>query len=143
MRMSARAFVDTNVWVYTVDAAEPAKRRRALDVVGPDSPYDLVLSTQVLAEFYAVVTRKLAEPLAPERARALAGQMASLAVVPVDASLVLSAIEAGAAWGISIWDALIVRSAERAGCSVLLSEDLSDGASYGSVRVVNPLREAA
>jgi predicted nucleic acid-binding protein len=135
--------VDTNIWVYTVDVADPIKRRRALGVVGPDSPYDLVLSTQVLAEFYAVVTRKLAEPVTPDRARALAGQMASLAVVSVDASLVLSAIEAGAAWGISIWDALIIRSAERAGCEILLSEDLADGATYGTTRVLNPLREAA
>lgn len=141
--MTGRAFVDTNIWVYTVDAADAVRRRRALAVVGPESGYDLVVSTQVLAEFYAVVTRKLAEPLAPEAARALATQIASLPVVSVDASLVLSAIEASDAWRISVWDALIVRAAEIAGCAVVLSEDLADGARYGSVRVVNPLREAA
>jgi predicted nucleic acid-binding protein len=141
--MSDRAFVDTNIWVYTVDAADATRRRRALDVVGPASAYELVLSTQVLAEFYAVVTRKLDTPLAPTAARALATQMATLAVVSVDAPLVLSAIEAGAAWGISVWDALIVRAAEIAGCAILLTEDLADGGTYGSVRVVNPLREAS
>lgn len=118
-------------------------RRRALAVVGPASEYELVLSTQVLAEFYAVVTRKLPQPLAPAAARALATQMATFAVVSVDAPLVLSAIEASSAWGISVWDALIVRAAEIAGCSILLSEDLADGQAYGSVRVVNPLHEAA
>ena len=141
--MSVRAFVDTNIWVYTVDAADPEKRRLALAVVGPGSGYELVLSTQVLAEFYAVVTRRLATPLSPAQARALAAQMASLPVVSVDAALVLAAIEASDAWGISSWDAVIVRAAEIAGCPVLLSEDLADGALYGSVRVVNPLRDAA
>ena len=141
--MSDRAFVDTNIWVYTVDAADATRRRRALEVVGPASAYELVLSTQVLAEFYAVVTRKLDTPLAPTAARALATQMATFTVVSVDAPLVLSAIEAGAAWGISVWDALIVRAAEIAGCAILLTEDLADGGTYGSVRVVNPLREAS
>lgn len=140
--MSDRAFVDTNIWVYTVDAADAARRRLALEVVGPHSDYELVLSTQVLAEFYAVVTRKLPQPLAPAAARAIATQMATFAVVSVDAPLVLSAIEASVAWGISVWDALIVRAAEIAGCGILLSEDLADGAAYGSVRVVNPLRDA-
>jgi len=141
--MSARAFVDTNIWVYTVDAADPAKRQRALSVVGPESDDQLVVSSQVLAEFYAVVTRKLSTPLAPETARTLLAQMAALPVVAVDASLVMTALEASHAWDVSIWDALIVRAAERAGCSVLLSEDLADGRAYGSVRVVNPFREAA
>lgn len=141
--MSGRAFIDTNVWVYTVDAADPVRRRRALDVLSPDRGLDLVLSTQVLTEFYAVTTRKLAAPLDPETARAMAAQMAALTVVPVDASLVLAALDGCRAWGISVWDALIVRAAEVAGCTVLLSEDLGDGRMYGSVRVENPFREAA
>jgi predicted nucleic acid-binding protein len=49
---------------------------------------------------------------------------------------VLAAMEAGAAWGISTWDALIARWAERAGCAVLLSRGHPDGAAYGSLRVV-------
>jgi predicted nucleic acid-binding protein len=140
--MSDRAFVDTNIWVYTVDAADAVRRRRALAVVGPESGYQVVLSTQVLAEFYAVVTRKLAQPLAPAAARALATQMSEFAVVSVDAPLVLSAFDASVAWGISAWDALIIRAAEIAQCAVLLTEDLADGAMYGSVRVVNPLRDS-
>ena len=61
--MTDRAFVDTNVWVYTVDAADPVKRRRALATVGPESGYELVLSTQVLTEFYAVESRTRRQPV--------------------------------------------------------------------------------
>ena len=41
-------------------------------------------------------------------------------------------------WQVSIWDALILRAAEVAGCRRVLSEDLSDGATYGTVVVENP-----
>jgi predicted nucleic acid-binding protein len=141
--MRGRAFVDTNIWVYTVDAADPERRRRALEVVGPDAHEDLVVSSQVLAEFYSVVTRKLASPLDPAAASALAGQIALLPVVPVDGQLVLSAVAASREWGVSIWDALIIRAAEAAGCDIVLSEDLSHGRAYGSVSVVNPFCSAA
>ena len=61
--MTEPLFVDTNVWVCAVDAADPAKRERALEVIAPTRGRELVLSTQVLTEFYAVVTRKLAVPV--------------------------------------------------------------------------------
>ena len=136
--MTEPTFVDTNVWVYAVDAADPDKRRRALEVTAPGPGRDLVISTQVLTEFYAVVTRKLAVPVSMEEAESMVGQLSMLPVVAIDASLVVSAIAGSRSWNISIWDALIIRAAETAGCRRVLSEDLADGATYGSVVVENP-----
>ena len=136
--MTEPIFVDTNVWVYAVDAADPAKRRRALEATAPAPGRDLVVSTQVLTEFYAVVTRKLAVPVPVEYAEAMVRQLSVLAVVAIDASLVVSAIAESREWQISIWDALILRAAAVAGCRRLLSEDLADGTTYGSVVVENP-----
>lgn len=138
--MTDLLFVDTNVWVYAVDAADPTKRERALDVIAPVPGRDLVVSTQVLTEFYAVVTRKLAIPVPAEDAEAMVRQIMVLPVVAIDGSLVASAIAGSREWRISIWDALILRAAEVAGCRRLLSEDLADGATYGSVAVENPFR---
>jgi predicted nucleic acid-binding protein len=136
--MTEPTFVDTNVWVYAVDAADAAKRSRALEVTAPASGRDLVISTQVLTEFYAVVTRKLAVPISTEEAEAMVGQLSLLPIVAIDGSLVASAIAGSRSWNISIWDALIIRAAETAGCRRVLSEDLADGATYGSVLVENP-----
>lgn len=136
--MTEPIFVDTNVWVYTVDAADPAKRERALEVTAPGPGRDLVVSTQVLTEFYAVVTRKLAVPVPVDDAEAMVRQLSILPIVAVDASLVVSAITGSRAWQVSIWDALILRAAEVAGCRRVLSEDLADGRTYGSVVVENP-----
>jgi predicted nucleic acid-binding protein len=140
--MTEPIFVDTNVWVYAVDAADPAKRERALEATAPAPGRDLVVSTQVLTEFYAVVTRKLAVPVMVEDAEAMVRQLSVLPVVAVDASLVVSAIAGSREWRISIWDALIIRAAEIAGCPRVLSEDLADGATYGSVVVENPFANA-
>ncbi len=136
--MTERVFIDTNVWVYAVDAAEPAKRERARAVIAPRNDAHITTSSQVLSEFYTVVTRKLASPMSDELAAQLVDRLSQLPVVPVDADLVLRAIAGSRAWGISVWDALIIRAAEVAGCAVVLSEDLADGATYGSVRISNP-----
>jgi predicted nucleic acid-binding protein len=136
--MTEPIFVDTNVWVYAVDAADPARRQRALEALAPAPGRDLVVSTQVLTEFYAVVTRKLATPLPADDAEAMVRQLSVLPVVAIDASLVASAIVGSREWRISIWDALILRAAEVAGCRRVLSEDLADGRTYGSVVVENP-----
>jgi predicted nucleic acid-binding protein len=136
--MTEPIFVDTNVWVYAVDAADPDKRERALEVTSPVSRRDLVISTQVLTEFYAVATRKLVVPVARDEAEAMVRQLSILPVVAIDASLVMSAISGSRDWQVSIWDALIIRAAEVAGCRRVLSEDLADGRTYGSVVVENP-----
>ncbi len=39
---------------------------------------------------------------------------------------------------LSWWDSLIVAAAEAAACARILSEDLSDGASYFGITVENP-----
>ena len=136
--MTEPIFVDTNVWVYAVDAADPAKRTRALDATAPAPGRDFVISTQVLAQFYAVVTRKLAVPVSAEDAEVMVRQLSLLPVVAIDSSLVVSAIAGSRDWQVSIWDALILRAAEVAGCRRVLSEDLADGTTYGSVLVEDP-----
>jgi predicted nucleic acid-binding protein len=78
--MSDRVFLDSNVVVYSVDEspAEKVKHERAIEVLS-GQPESLVLSTQVLQEFYVVTTRKLKKPLSEERAaKAIAGYRNSM-----------------------------------------------------------------
>jgi predicted nucleic acid-binding protein len=42
----------------------------------------------------------------------------------------------------SYWDALLVATAREAGCSVMLTEDLADGANFGGVHIHNPFSPA-
>jgi predicted nucleic acid-binding protein len=136
--MAGSTFVDTNVFVYAVDTAEPRKQERAQHVL--DETPSLVVSTQVLNEFYATITRKLASPLSTEDAAAAVEYIAQHHCVPVDADLVLRAIRDGQRWQLSHWDALMVAAARQAGCDRILTEDLSDGAAYDSLRIENPFK---
>jgi len=139
--MTDRSFVDTNVWVYAIDADEPAKRARARAVLDPAAAGSLVVSAQVLGEFYVTVTRKLSKRVPLDVADAMIGRMRQLPVVAIDADLVSAAISGSRAWQLSYWDALIVAAAASAGCTLLLTEDLADGATYGGVRVEDPFAE--
>ena len=138
--MTNRSFLDTNVLVYAFDSgpAVAAKRRRALDILRTAGPGDLVVSTQVLAEFYVVVTRKLPMPLADNDAAQAVERLASLPVVQTDAALVLAAVATSQSSHISLGDALIVEAARTGGCSRILTEDLSGGAAIGGLQIVDP-----
>jgi predicted nucleic acid-binding protein len=135
--MPGRAFVDTNVLVYAVDRSEPKKRERAREVLGT-APEQLVLSAQVLSEFYVVVTRKLAAPLSEAEAGEAVRRLAALPVVAADAELVLAAIALSRKAMLSFWDAQIVAAAAVAGCERVLTEDLSHGTEVAGVRVESP-----
>lgn len=65
--MSDRIFLDTNVAVYLFDNDAPEKQRRAREIFSSeDLRGRIIISTQVLQEFYVSVMRKLAEPLEPD-----------------------------------------------------------------------------
>jgi predicted nucleic acid-binding protein len=141
--MSVRSFVDTNVLVYRFDRGEPAKRAVAKRLLDKALPGTLVISTQVLQEFYVVMTRKLATPLRPAQASEAVEELGALPVVGVDVDFVRSGIEISRRHDLSLWDALIVQAAVAAQCDRILSEDLADGATIEGVRVDNPFRGVA
>jgi predicted nucleic acid-binding protein len=137
--MTGSTFLDSNVLVYSVDEspAEKVKHEVAVGLLSGQAE-ELVVSTQVLQEFYVVTTRKLKVPLSEERAARAVRGIAKLDVVDVDVPLVLAAVETSRAARISLWDALIIEAASRAGCERVLSEDLNDGQEIRGVRIENP-----
>lgn len=139
--MNGRSFVDTNVWVYRVDHSEPQKRVAAKQVLEAAAPGSLVVSTQVLAEFYVVTTRKLAQPLTLDEAREAVQSLRALPTVGADADFVRSGIALSQKADLSLWDALIVQAAVASGCSRILTEDLTDGATINGIRIENPFRD--
>ena len=136
--MSGRAFIDTDALVCLFDADTPGKQQRAPDLLTAGESSSFVISTQVLAEFYVTVTRKLAEPLPVATAREAVEQLTRFAVVSTDARLVRSAVDTSIDHQLSLWDALILEAAAAADCDVLLSEDLSAGSTLRGVRIENP-----
>lgn len=135
---AGRTFVDTNVLVYATDEDEPDKRARARALLSRAPADDLVISTQVLAEYYVTVTRKLARPLPACHAAARVDDLAKMATVRTDVALVRAAVETSRSAVISLWDALIIEAAHVAGCARLLTEDLATGSTIRGVRIEDP-----
>ena len=138
-----KAFVDTNILVYAYDSAAGAKREIARGLVE-----DLwnqgrgILSTQVLQEFYVNVRRRTAPSVSQEEARALVADYLAWDPIVNDGAAVLEAVDASHRYRLSLWDALIVVAARRGEASVLYSEDLNHGQTFGSVQVLNPFLES-
>jgi predicted nucleic acid-binding protein len=135
-----KTFVDTNVLVYAYDNSEPAKRHRADQVLSTIDVDDLVLSAQVLNEFYVATTRPGRQLLTSKHAARVVRWFANARVEPVDADLVRRALLTHERHQVSYWDALIVAAAARRDCARLLTEDLSHGTVIDGVEIVDPFR---
>lgn len=132
-----RCFADSNVLVYLFDDDSPAKQSRARELIAETSG-TLVLSVQILGEFFHVVTRRLRRPLSRAQALYATENLQEFEVWPIHRFLVHSAMRRSIASRLSYWDSLIVETAIEAGATVLLTEDLQDGQMFGGLRVLNP-----
>ena len=136
-----RHFFDTNVLVYLFDAGSPRKQAKARDLVEKHGlAGDLLLSTQVLQEFYVELTRKLEPAVPADVAYQAVRDLATLPLVLVDAGMVLAAVRSSQEHQISFWDSLIFQAAVEGGAGILYSEDFQHGREMGGLRVENPFR---
>ena len=139
--MSARSFVDTNIFVYAHDSTQRAKHQRAKALVETLwQSGEGAVSTQVLQELCVNLRRKTTHPLSADEMRKLIEDYSTWHVVVNTAESVLQALDFESRYRISFWDALIVQAATNCNAAVLYSEDLADTQSYGALRVVNPLK---
>jgi predicted nucleic acid-binding protein len=142
--MSDRYFVDTNILMYAHDKAAGDKHERAKTLVEELwRERKGVVSTQVLQELAVNLRRKAARPLDAKATREIVADYLTWQVVVNGGESILEALDIEARFQISFWDALVVQAAQASGAEILYSEDLSDGQTYGSVRVINPLRARA
>jgi len=139
--MSDNVFVDTNILLYSRDASEPDKQAVAsarLDELWEKRSGRL--SIQVLNEYFVNVTRKLDPGLSAEEAWDDIEALSAWQPLPLDMAVLTRAFAVHGRYQLSWWDSMIVAAAEIAGCSRILSEDLSDGANYFGITVENPFR---
>ncbi|MFZ1916753.1 MAG: PIN domain-containing protein [Terriglobales bacterium] len=140
--MSGADFLDTNVVVYAYDSGNPEKQRIARTLLRSGVSGKFVISSQVLAEFAAVMLHKVSPPASAEAVMEGLDSLASIRSIAPDVDLVRRAVEARMSYGMHFYDGMIVAAAERAGCQRIWSEDLSPGQEYFGITVVNPFQQA-
>ena len=135
--MTAPCFVDASVFIHARDPRDPLKQQRAAEWI--DWLWQQRAgrtSMQVLAEFYAAITRqlKLDEDLAWDEVK----RYLAWTPLPTDEALLRGAREVERRYKLVWWDSMAVAAAQLQDCAILASEDLEDGTSFGMLKVRNP-----
>jgi predicted nucleic acid-binding protein len=138
--VNSSVFVDSNVFLYALDEADPDKQQAARNWRS-----ELWrtrrgrISFQVLNEFYVNALR--IRPAAREEARAEVRDLLAWNPVVAD-GLLLQGWKIQDRYQLSYWDALIVAAAKTASCQYLLTEDFQAGQKLDGIEVVNPFLRA-
>lgn len=134
--------VDTNVLVYAIDSAEPTKSARSIELIRElaNASAPLVILWQVAAEFMACLRRWEAEGRIQrfDTDAYLNRFVLSLPIVYPTVQSLRIALDLSNRHSLSHWDSMVLAGCVEAGVTTLYSEDLTGGATYGSVQVVNP-----
>lgn len=135
--------VDTNVLVYAYDRSEPEKSLSAEKVFDNLARQgSLVLSTQVLAEFFVIVTRRIVAPIPVEQAvRSVGRYLSGFPVLPVTGPIVREALRGVTQHGLSYWDAQLWATARLNQIEIIVTEDVPGHQEIEGVRYLDPFRD--
>lgn len=135
------ALIDTNVFVYAFDPADPEKHQAAIQLIEDvGSSGGLVVSVQVLNELaWTLLRRGASLGLVSDEVGKIVDDIARGArVLPLTPDLTSKALTAGLGYGLSFWDALIWAAARRHEVTTIYSEDFQHGREVEGVRFMNP-----
>ena len=135
-----RKFFDTNVFLYAfLDQGDAKKEIAARLIADAVREGDGWISTQVIREFFNVMLKKSARPMAEiKKAYSVFG---GFKVVEDTLMLTYRGLEIKEKYGTQYFDSLVLASAEKGLCERLYSEDFNDGQVYCGVKAVNPFRD--
>ena len=131
-------FFDTNILLYSATDQDPRKGDIARELIARAITvnHDGCISTQVLGEFANVMIGKLQQT--QETIDGYLDYFRDLLKTDVTIDLVRYAIDVKEEYGIQFFDALIVSTAEKLGCTEIVSENLNPDQTYRGMVVVNP-----
>ena len=143
--MSAESFLDTNLFVYQLEALDERKSSTANRIIREGiETGNACISFQVVQECLNTALRKADIPLGADQIRAyLDNVLAPLFRVPASIPLYDRALDVQVRYRYGFYDALIIAAALEAGCTRLYSEDMQDGQEIGRLTIQNPFGDQA
>ncbi len=136
--MSADLYTfDTNILFYALDERSPEKHAQARRLVGQADADRCLVPLQTLGELCNTAAKKRRD-LLPQAERLVIVFSRLYQTVGASSTDIPEALLAHQQHGLQFWDAMLWATARRAGCRLLLSEDLQDGRSLGGVLFRNP-----
>jgi predicted nucleic acid-binding protein len=138
--MSGRFFIDTNIFVYSLETADLKKLRISGDLITDAVKSGSgVVSYQVVQDFLHLALRRFVNPMTVmEAERYLNVVLRPLLSIHSSPMLFAEALHLHGRYQLAWYDSLIVAAAMQANCDVLYSEDLQNGQRFGKLQVKNP-----
>lgn len=135
-----RFLIDTNILVYAYDRSEYAKQPRARALLAWLAGLGVgVLSTQILAEYFWALTRKLTERATAQEARLRVERyVRSWIVVGITPTILVEAARGASEHGFPYYDAQIWATARMHKIPDVVSEDFASSSRVEGVEFVNP-----
>lgn len=134
--------VDTNVFIYAFDADEAVKRPKAEELLEglAHQSGETILLWQVAGEFLNCL-RKWESAGRMSTADVEANFRDTVALFPLrlpTSACFATSFALRSRYSLSHWDSMLLAACKEVGVDVLFTEDLSAGADYDGVKVVNP-----
>jgi predicted nucleic acid-binding protein len=129
--------LDTKILAYIEGVNGASRKASAAEIVARLPAEDTHVPVQVLGELFRVLVRKAKYKAVNARA-AILNFVDIFPLIETSPSVLTAAADLSADHGLDIWDAIIFAAAARAGCRLLLSEDMQEGFTLNGVTVANP-----
>ena len=141
--MSAECFLDTNLFIYQLEALDERKSETADRIIRKGiETRDACISFQVVQECLNIALRKAEIPLDKDQTRTyLEKILAPLWRVSPSSTLYNRALDVQARYLYGFYDSLIIAAALEEGCARLYTEDLQDGQQIDGLTIENPFSE--
>jgi predicted nucleic acid-binding protein len=134
--------VDTNVFVYALDADEPVKQAKAVDLLDrlAKPPDQAVLLWQVASEFLNQLrTWENKGKIAAADVETAFRRVRNVFVLRLPSENVLQlSFDLRKRFRLSHWDSMILAACKDIGATTLYSEDMDAGTDYDGLTIVNP-----
>ncbi len=138
--MPSLFFLDTNIFIYAHDQSDEIKTNAAQELITKAHKGQGVISDQIVREFCNVATKKFSILMSTDDIiDTIKTELQPLLLASsLDESLYEDALRLKDRYGLSFYDSAILQMAIYLKCNVIYSEDMKDGETYGTIKVVNP-----
>jgi predicted nucleic acid-binding protein len=133
---------DTNIYVYALDADEPVKQGKALELFGRLvlQPPETVFLWQVAGEFLSQLRRWESQgKLKPDEVQVAFRRFSAMFTLRIPSQTIFQlSFDLRSRFSLSHWDSMLLAACKDAGVTTLYSEDMDSGTDYDGLTIVNP-----
>ena len=138
-------FIDTNILVYAFDSLEKIKQKKAFDILDKCFKMETryMLSSQNLAEFFSVVTKKIQNPISVEEAKNILIRIIELKgfiKLNYNQGTIIRAIKLLEKENLKFWDSLLIATMLENDVFNIYTENEKDFNKIKNINVINPFK---